>query len=187
LVPTHSVTQALHEWGRGDRSALGRLAPLVERELRRQAARYLRRERSEFTLQTVDLMQEAYLRLIGAEHVQWRNRAHFFGVAANLMRRILVDYARKRHAEKRGGSKLRAPFEEARAAPAETAVDLVALNEALDRLAEFDPQQARVVELRYFAGLSVEETAEVLGVSETTVKRDWQTAKAWLREEIIRG
>ena len=183
-LSAHNVTKMLHDWSRGDRAAFDKLVPVVEQELRRQAVRYLRRERPGHTLQTTDLIQEAYLRLIDAENVEWQSRAHFFGIAANLMRRILVDYARKHWAEKRGGSGIRVPLEEAQVASAERKIDLVALDEALTRLAEIDPQQSRIVELRYFSGLSVEETAAVLGVSDRTVKRDWQMAKAWLREEI---
>jgi RNA polymerase sigma factor (TIGR02999 family) len=176
----------LHDWALGDQSAFDRLVPLVEKELRRQAARYLRQEQPGHTLQTADLIQETYLRLMDAENVQWQNRAHFFGIAANLMRRILVDYARKRQAKKRDRAGIRASVNEGQVTPTENAVDLIALNEALDRLARIDPRQGRVVELRYFAGLSVEETALILGVSTKTVKRDWQMAKAWLREEIKR-
>jgi RNA polymerase sigma factor (TIGR02999 family) len=183
---TQSVTQILHDWTCGDQSAFNRLVPLVERELRRQAARYLRMEETGHTLQTADLIQEAYLRLLDAKNIQWQNRAHFFGIAANLMRRILVDYARKRQAQKRNWAGIRASLNEVRGAPAENAVDLIALDEALNRLARIDPRQGRVVELRYFAGLSVEETARILQVSTKTVKRDWQMAKAWLREEIKR-
>jgi RNA polymerase sigma-70 factor (ECF subfamily) len=185
-LSTHSVTQMLHDWARGDQSAFERLVPLVERELKRQAARYLRREQPGHTLQTADLIQEAYLRLIETKNIQWQNRTHFFGIAANLMRRILVDYARKRQARKRDWAGIRASLNEVRAAPAENAVDLIALDEALNRLAMIDPRQGRVVELRYFAGLSVEETARILEVSTRTVKRDWQMAKAWLHEEIKR-
>ena len=181
-----NVTQMLHDWSRGDKAALDKLIPVVEEELRIQAARYLRRERQDHTLQTTDLIQEAFLRLIDAKNVQWQNRAHFFGIAANLMRRILVDYARRHRADKRGGSGIKVPMDEAQVASAEKEVDLVALDEALTRLAVIDPQQSRIVELRYCSGLSVEETAEVLRVSDRTVKRDWQMAKAWLREEIKR-
>ena len=185
-LATHSVTQMLHDWAHGDRSALDRLVPLVEKELRRQAARYLQQEQPGHTLQTADLIQEAYLRLMDTENIQWQNRAHFFGIAANLMRRILVDYARRRQAKKRNWGVIRASVNEVQVAPIENALDLIALNEALDRLTMIDPRQGRVVELRYFAGLSVEETARILEVSTKTVKRDWQMAKTWLREEIKR-
>ncbi|MBA2528032.1 MAG: sigma-70 family RNA polymerase sigma factor, partial [Pyrinomonadaceae bacterium] len=160
------------------------LTPLVYEELRHQAARYLRRERPGHTLQTTALIHEAYLRLIDAKDVHWQSRAHFFAIAANLMRRILVEYARRRDADKRGGSHIRLPLDEALAVAEETDVDLLAIDEALDRLAAIDPQQARVVELRFFSGLSVEETAAALGVSPKTVKRNWSVARAWLRREI---
>jgi RNA polymerase sigma factor (TIGR02999 family) len=181
---TQSVTQILHDWTSGDQSAFNRLVPLVERELRRQAARYLRMEETGHTLQTADLIQEAYLRLLDAKNIQWQNRAHFFGIAANLMRRILVDYARKRQAKKRDLTRI---IGEAPVGVIENTVDLIAVNEALDRLSRLDPRQGRIVELRYFAGLSVEETAQVLAVSARTVERDWQVAKLWLREEIGRN
>jgi RNA polymerase sigma-70 factor, ECF subfamily len=184
---THSVTQILHDWAGGDSSALERLVPLVERELRRQAAHYLRMERPGHTLQTADLIQEAYLRLIDSKNIQWQSRAHFFSIAANLMRRVLVDYARKRRARKRDWTMIMAVPAEAQAAVIENTVDLIALSEALDRLARLDPRQGRIVELRYFAGLNVEETARILEVSARTVERDWQVAKMWLREEIRRS
>jgi len=181
---SHNITRLLKEWSDGDRRALDRLTPLVYEELRHQAARYLRRERPGHTLQTTALINEAYLRLIDAKDVHWQSRAHFFAIAANLMRRILVDHARRRDADKRGGSQVRVQFDEALAVADETDVDLLAIDEALDRLAAIDPQQARVVELRFFSGLSVEETAAALGVSAKTVKRDWSVARAWLRREI---
>ncbi|MGH9908901.1 MAG: sigma-70 family RNA polymerase sigma factor [Pyrinomonadaceae bacterium] len=152
--------------------------------MRRQAARYLRRERPGHTLQTTALIHEAYLRLVDQTDVRWQNRAHFFAISAQLMRRILVDHARSRHAAKRGGSNIKLPLEQEMIAPTGRDVDMVVLDEALERLAAIDPQQSRVVELRFFSGLSVEETAEALGVSSRTVKRDWNVAKAWLRREI---
>jgi RNA polymerase sigma factor (TIGR02999 family) len=179
-----NITQLLKEWNAGDRRALDRLTPLVHDELRRQAARYLRRERPGHTLQTTALINEAYLRLIDAKDVRWQSRAHFFAIAANLMRRVLVEHARRRDAGKRGGSQVRVQLDEALAVADETDVDVLAVDEALDRLAAVDPQQARVVELRFFGGLSVEETARALGVSPKTVKRDWSVARAWLRREI---
>jgi RNA polymerase sigma factor (TIGR02999 family) len=182
-----NVTQMLHDWSDGDREALDKLIPIVYTELRRQAARYLRRERSGHTLQTTALIHEAYLRLIDQKDVRWQNRAHFFAISAQLMRRILVDHARSRQAAKRGGSDIKLPLEETMIASEGSEVDLVALDEALERLAAIDPQQGRVVELRFFSGLSVEETAEVLGVSTRTVKRDWNVAKAWLRREISKA
>jgi RNA polymerase sigma factor (TIGR02999 family) len=181
---SHNITHLLHEWSAGDQRALEELTPLVYEELRKQATRYLRRERPGHTLQTTALIHEAYLRLVDARDVDWQSRAHFFAIAANLMRRILVDHARRRDAGKRGGDQVRLPLDEALAVADETDVDLLAIDEALDRLAAIDPQQARVVELRFFSGLSVEETAMALGVSPKTVKRDWAVARAWLRREI---
>ena len=181
---SHNITHLLKEWSDGDRQALDRLTPLVYDELRRQAARYLRRERPGHTLQTTALINEAYLRLIDAGGVRWQSRAHFFAIAASLMRRVLVEHARRRDADKRGGSQVRVELDEASAVTGGTDVDLLAVDEALDRLAAIDPQQARVVELRFFGGLSVEEAAAALGVSPKTVKRDWSVARAWLRREI---
>lgn len=183
---SHNISHLLKEWSDGDPEALDRLTPLVYEELRRQATRYLRRERPGHTLQTTALIHEAYLRLVDAQDVEWQNRAHFFAIAANLMRRVLVDHARRRGADKRGGSQIRVPLDEAAAVADETDIDLLAIDEALNRLAAIDEQQARVVELRFFSGLSVEETAAALGVSTTTVKRDWRVARAWLRREIER-
>lgn len=180
------VTQLLVAWGAGDASAGERLVPAVYAELRRQAARAMRRE-GEHTLQTTALVHEAYLRLVDQRRVVWRNRAHFFGVAAQLMRRILVDYARGRHAAKRGGGMQQLTLGDAdavTAASADEGVEVVALHEALERLAAIDPTQARLVELRYFGGLNIEETAESLGVSPATVKREWAIARAWLRREL---
>jgi RNA polymerase sigma-70 factor, ECF subfamily len=182
------ITQMLREWGGGNREALDALLPLVYEELHRQASRYLRRERAGHTLQTTALIHEAYLKLIDQREVDWKNRAHFFGIAAQMMRRILVDYARARHREKRGGAGSDRPIEEAAtlAVSEENGVDLIALDEALTRLSRFDERQARIVELRYFSGLSIEETAEVLRISPATVKSDWTLAKTWLRREMTR-
>lgn len=178
----------LQEWSGGKQEALDALLPFVYEELRRQASRYLRRERAGHTLQTTALIHEAYLKLIDQRTVNWQNRAHFFGIAAQAMRRILVDYARGRHRAKRGGIGEDLPLEEAALVVSEErSVDLVVLDEALTRLAEFDERQARIVELRYFSGLSIEETAEVLRISPATVKSDWNVAKAWLRHEITRA
>ena len=177
----------LRNWSDGDRQSEDKLFRAVYDELHRQAARYLRREQSGLTLQTSDLIHEAYLRLIDQRDVEWQNRLHFHAIAAQQMRRILVDHARQRHAAKRGGSNLRLPLDEAESISVELDLDFVALDEALNRLATIDLQQSRVVELRFFSGLSVEETAEVLDVSERTVKRDWHVAKAWLRRELSRG
>ena len=188
MTPSSSnVTQMLHDWSHGDREVLDKLVPVVYEELRRQAARYLKRERPGHTLQTTALIHEAYIRLIDQKNVHWQNRAHFYAISAKLMRRILVDHARSRQAAKRGGSDIKLPLEEAMIASEGREVDLVALDEALERLAAIDPQQSRVVELKFFSGMSVEETAEVLGVSTRTVKRDWNVAKAWLRREISEG
>jgi RNA polymerase sigma factor (TIGR02999 family) len=179
-----NITHLLKEWSAGDEGALDRLTPLVYAELRQQAKRYLRRERRGHTLQTTALINEAYLRLIDANEVRWQNRAHFFAIAANLMRRILVDHARRRDAEKRGGSQMLLTLDPNFAVAQHADVDLLAIDLALTKLAAIDEQQARVVELRFFSGLSVEETAAVLGVSPKTVKRDWSVARAWLAREI---
>ena len=183
-LPAHSVTQMLLDWSEGDRDALDKLIPIVYGELRLRAARYLRRERPGHTLQTTVLIHETYLRLVEQKQVRWQNRAHFFAIAAQLMRRILVDHARGRDAAKRGGADLRLTLDDATAAAPGRDLNVMALDEALTRLAELDPRQSRVVELRYFSGLSIEETAEVLGVSPATVKLDWSMAKAWLRREM---
>ena len=179
------ITQLLKEWSDGNGASLDELMPLVYEELRRQAARYLRRERANHTLQTTALIHEAYLKLVDQRKVKWQNRAHFFAIAAQAMRRILVDYARERKREKRGGAAENLPIDEAfQVASKEKNIDLVALDEALTRLAEFDERQARIVELKYFSGLDIDETAEVLGISNATVRRDWNIAKAWLKQEI---
>ena len=184
-APTDNLTQLLLDWSEGDDGALERLMPVVYDDLRRQAARFLRRERPGHTLQTTALAHEAYLRLAARRGVRCENRAHFYGIASRLMRCILVDHARAHGAGKRGGSRVKVPLDEAAgAALDERGVDLVALDEALTRLAALDERQSRIVELRYFSGLSVEETAEVLGVSVGTVKNDWSMAKAWLRREM---
>ena len=183
----HQVTLLLHSWSKGDREALDQLLPLVYEELRRQAARYLRQERADHTLQATALIHEAYLRLVDQRSVEWQNRAHFFAIAARLMRQILVDHARRHEAAKRGGSAIKVPVEEAAASGAGRDINLVALDAALDKLAEIDAEQSRIVELRYFSGLTIEETAEVMGISAATVKREWQVAKAWLRREIKEG
>jgi RNA polymerase sigma factor (TIGR02999 family) len=185
---SREITRMLQEWSGGKQEALDALLPLVYAELHRQASRYLRRERRDHTLQTTALIHEAYLKLIDQRDVDWQNRAHFFGIAAQAMRRILVDYAKARHRAKRGGIGEDLPLEAAALAVSEEkSIDLVALDEALTRLAGFDERQARIVELRYFSGLSIEETAEVLRISPATVKSDWNVAKAWLRHEIMRA
>ena len=179
------ITQLLNQWSNGNQKVLDDLMPLVYKELRRQAAGYLRRERVNHTLQPTALINEAYLKLIDQRDVNWQNRAHFFAIAAQAMRRILVDYARERHREKRGGAAENLPLDEALTIVSqEKSVDLVALDEALNNLAQFDERQAKVVELRYFSGLSIDETSEVLGVSNVTIRRDWNMAKAWLHQEI---
>jgi RNA polymerase sigma factor (TIGR02999 family) len=181
------VTQLLVAWGNGNASAGEELLAAVYTELHAQAARAMRREAVDHTLQPTALVHEAYLRLIDQTRVQWKNRAQFFGVAAQLMRRILVDHARGRDAAKRGGGIAAITLEDADAAAEQSsadAVDVLALHDAIDRLGALDPQQARVVELRYFGGMSIEETAEVLGISSATVKREWAVARAWLKREL---
>jgi RNA polymerase sigma factor (TIGR02999 family) len=180
----HAVTRLLVEWGNGDSQALDKLTPLVYQELKRLASRYLRRERQEHTLQSTALVHEAWLRLIDQKQVHWQNRAQFFGIAAEMIRRILIDHARNRQAVKRGDGAIKLTLDDALATPDRRDLDLVALDDALRDLAKLDSQQGRLVELRFFAGLSVEESAEVLGVSPATVKREWATAKAWLYREL---
>lgn len=181
------VTQLLLKWSDGDQEALDQLMPLVYTELRRLADRYLRRERPGHTLQATALVHEAYVQLIDQRNVRWQNRAHFFGIAANLMRQILVQYARSHRAAKRGGSGYKLSLDEAAGVSREPDMDLVALDDALNTLAAIDPQQSRIVELRFFGGLTIEETAQVLGISPATVKREWTVAKAWLRSEMVGG
>ena len=183
-VVSHEVTQLLVAWGDGDQSALERLMPLVYDELHRLAHRYMALERPEHTLQTSALVNEAYFRLIDQKNVRWQNRAQFFGIAAISMRRILVGYARRRHRAKRGAGALQISLDEAAILSDERAAEMVALDEALKHLAVVDQRKSQVVELRYFGGLSIDETAEVLKVSPGTVMRDWTLAKAWLRREI---
>jgi RNA polymerase sigma factor (TIGR02999 family) len=178
------ITQLLMDWRGGDRAALEKLLPLVYDELHRLAQHYLRRESPGHTLQATALVNEAYLRLIDQQRSDWQNRAHFFAVAARVMRHLLVDHARSRRYRKRGGGALRVSLEEADAATPEPALDLLALDEALERLAAIDERKVLIVELRYFGGLSFEETAAALGLSEVTVKRDWLKARAWLYREL---
>lgn len=180
------ITQLLIDWGKGDQAALERLMPLVYSQLRRLASNYLRRERVGHTLQPTALVNEAYLKLIDQKNAKWQNRAQFFGISAQLMRRILVDHARQRQAVKRGGSdQQRLSITSAQADVIhQPEIDLLALNEALDELAQMDPQQSRIVELKFFGGLSIDETAEVLGISHATVERDWKSARAWLRRQL---
>jgi RNA polymerase sigma factor (TIGR02999 family) len=180
------VTALLIDWSNGDKGALDRLMPLVYEELRHIAKRHLRSEDPDLTLQSTALVHEAYLRLVDQNRVQWQNRLHFFGVAAQLIRRILLDHARRRNAAKRGGAATRLALDEGMLASRHIDLDLVALDEALNGLAELDPQQARIVELRFFAGLTLAETADTLGISTATVQRDWVTAKAWLFDRLFR-
>jgi RNA polymerase sigma-70 factor, ECF subfamily len=183
-VSPKSVTQLLVAWSEGDHRALEELVPLVHAELRRIARNYMRKERKDHTLETTALVNEAYLRLVDQKHVQWQNRAHFLAIASELMRRILVDYARRRQYQKRGGGLIQVTLSDATEVANQLSPDLVALDEALVSLAEIDPRRSRVVELRFFGGLSIEETAEVLKVSTTTVERDWTIAKAWLYKTV---
>ena len=180
------ITQLLVAWNKGEDSALDKLAPLVHAELHRLAKHYMAGERSGHLLQTTALVNEAYLRLIDWKNVEWQNRAHFFGLAAQIMRRILVDFARAQQREKRGGDAFCVSLSEAVEQPQGQRADLVALDDALQTLERIDARQARVVELRYFAGLSLEETAEALNISVMTVRRDWSMAKAWLFRELNR-
>ena len=177
---SNQVTTLLYRWREGDREALEQLMPLVYEELRRLAHYYLRQERSDHTLQSTALVHEAYLRLAGQKTPEWQNRAHFFGIAARIMRQILMEYARGRGAAKRGGGACKITLDEDFKAPDEIGVDVVALDKALNELSEIDEQQGRIVELRFFGGLTIEDTSEVLGISPATVKRDWVTARAWL-------
>jgi len=185
--PAHDVTALLNAWSKGDQSAFERLVPIVYAELRRVAHRRMRAERQGNVLQTTALIHEAYIRLVDAHRVRWENRAHFFAVSAKLMRQILVDVVRSRGSRKRGGDIAHIELDEATLPAPERGSALVALDAALDALAQIDARKSRVVELRYFGGLSVEETAEVLEVSEKTVMRDWQMAKLWLGRELGRG
>jgi RNA polymerase sigma factor (TIGR02999 family) len=187
MPSSHEVTQLLVAWSKGDQAALERLTPLVYRELHRLAKGYMHRERPGHLLQTTALVNEAYMRLIDWKAVCWKDRAHFFGVAAQLMRRILVDFARARHQDKRGGAMRQVSFDEAAAVTVEQTAELIALDEALDQLAAIDPRRSRMVELRFFGGLSEEETAEALKVSPRTVRREWSLARAWLRRELRKG
>ena len=190
MQSSENVTQLLVDWGRGDQKALDKLMPLVYSELRRLAGNYLRRERQGHTLQPTALVNEAYLKLIDQRNAHWQNRAQFYGVAAQFMRRILVDHARQRQAAKRGGSdQQRLSITSAgqlggKQLATEPAIDLLALHEALNELAEMDPQQGRIVELKFFGGLSIEEIAEVMNIGHATVERDWKMARAWLRRKL---
>jgi RNA polymerase sigma-70 factor, ECF subfamily len=178
------VTELLHAWGAGDEAALHQLVPLVESELRRLAGAYMARERTGHTLQPTALVNEAFLRLVDVQDVRWHGRAHFFGIAARLMRRVLVDHARARGFQKRGGGAHAVPLEDAILVSRAPDVALLDLDHALDQLAALDDRKARVVEMRFFGGMTVEETADALGVSSDTVKRDWRLAKLWLLDAL---
>jgi RNA polymerase sigma factor (TIGR02999 family) len=184
---SQEVSQLLRAWSGGDQTALNRLVPLVYAELRRMARRYMGRQQAGHTLQTTALINEAYLRLVDKREAQWQNRAHFFGVAAKVMRSILVDYARAQQAAKRGGEFHLISLDEAATVSMERTAEIVALNDALDGLAAFDKRKSQVVEMRYFGGLTVEETAEVLKVSPETVARDWRLARTWLLRELSKS
>jgi RNA polymerase sigma factor (TIGR02999 family) len=185
-APPPEITQLLHAWRGGDQLALERLTPVVYQELHRMAQRYMARERDGHTLQATALINEVYLRLVNVKEVQWQDRAHFFAVSAQLMRRILTDIARSHIYQKRGGGARHVPLDEAFVMSPEPAVDLVALEQALTRLGETDARKSKVVELRFFGGMTVEETAEVLQISAETVMRDWSVARSWLLRELDR-
>jgi RNA polymerase sigma factor (TIGR02999 family) len=187
MSPSSEITDLLVCWGNGDGAALEKLLPLVERELHRLAHAYMRRERPDHTLQTTALINETFLRLIDQSRVQWQNRAHFYGIAAQLMRRVLLNHARDKKRDKRGGGTYKVSLSEAELLSEERSVELIALDEALQKLSAIDERKSRVVELRYFGGLSVNEVAEVLKVSQVTVARDWDMAKAWLARELGYG
>ena len=181
------VTGLLQAWGRGDVEARDALVPIVYRELRRRAGAYLRRERADHTLQATALVHEVFIRLVGQDRVEWQGRAHFFGIAAQMMRRILVDYARERQAGKRLGGAVRVELDDQVAAVAAPDVEVLSLDRALDDLAALDPRQARIVELRYFGGLSEQEVGAVLSLSRATITREWQYARAWLYRRLTSG
>ncbi|HVT57416.1 MAG TPA: sigma-70 family RNA polymerase sigma factor [Thermoanaerobaculia bacterium] len=183
-APSAEVTELLHRWQRGDQAALEQLLPMIYGELRRLARRYLRRERPGHTLEATGLVHEVYLRLVGAGDRHWNDRVHFYAVAAQMMRRVLVDHARGRDAAKRGGSILKISLDEARDPAVESAADLVALDDALKSLETIDPRKSRIIELRFFGGLTLEETASVLGISTPTVVKETRLARAWLHREI---
>jgi RNA polymerase sigma-70 factor, ECF subfamily len=179
-----NITEVLERWSNGEQSALDELVPLIYQELRRLAGNYIRRERHDHTLQPTALINEVFLRLIDQNDIRWQNRAHFFGIAAKLMRRILVDHARGHRAAKRGGAHYSLSLSSADRIAGQPSVDLLAVHLALQELEELDPQQSRIVELRFFGGLTIEETAEVIGVGHATVEREWKMARSWLRHEL---
>ena len=180
------ITQLLERWSAGDKEALDQLMPLVYDELHRLAGAYLRRERHEHTLQPTALVNEAFLKLVDQHSIRWQNRAQFYGVAAQLMRRILVDHARVHYAAKRGGDRYQVPLDNIDGLRNQPDADVLAVHELLDRLAEIDPEQSRLVELRFFGGLTIEEAAEVMHISHATVEREWKIAKAWLKRELTK-
>ena len=182
-----AVTRLLLDWSNGDRAALDKLVPLVYDELRRLAHHYMRQEREGHTLQTTALVNEAYVRLIDQNSVHWQGKAHFFAIAAQMMRRILVDYARSRRYAKRGGEGRQVTFDESAIVSPQRGAEMVAVDEALTDLAQHDARKSKIVELRFFGGLNIEETAEVMGISPTTVQREWRSAKAWLYQAIRQG
>ena len=184
---SQGITQLLERWSQGDEEALDQLMPLVYDELHRLAGAYLRSERREHTLQPTALVNEAYLKLVRQRNIQWQNRAQFFGVAAQLMRRILVDHARANSADKRGGDRVNVSLKNIGAFGTQPTTDVLALHDVLNRLAEIDPDQSRIVELRFFGGLTIIEAAEVMQVSHSTVEREWKIAKAWLKRELTKG
>jgi len=186
-VSSSEVTGLLQAWGRGEEEALQKLMPLVYEQLRAAARRHMVREQTGHTLQTTALIHETYLRLVDVRRIKWQNRAHFFAICAQLMRRILIDFARSRGYQKRGGAMRQVNFDQAMLVTAEPDLDLLALDDALNRLAEVDSRKSRVVELRFFGGLGVKETAEVMNVSTDTVMRDWKLAKVWLLRELSGG
>lgn len=183
----HEVTQILHDWSGGDRAAPERLMPLVYDELRRLARVFLARERGGHTLQPTALVNEAYLRLVDQTHANWQNRAHFYGIAASMMRRVLIDHARAHATDKRGGAAIRLSIDDIQVPVEQRAAGLVALDEALERLSQIDERKSKIVEMRFFGGLSDEEIAEVLSVSTRTVLRDWKTARLWLYRELLQN
>ncbi len=187
MTAPSEITGLLVDWGNGDKAALDKLFPLVEKELHRLAHSYMRRENRDHTLQTSALVNEAYIRLVDQKNTRWQNRAHFFGIAATIMRRILINYARDRCRKKRGGNAVQVSLSQVAVMSDQKSAELIALDDALNKLAQLDERKARVVELRHFGGLGVEETAEVLGVSTATVNRDFKMAKAWIWREISDG
>ena len=180
----HEITQLLLAWQAGDQAAFEQLLPLVEHELRQLAKRYMRQEKQGHLLQTTALINEAYLRLVDQKRVHWQNRAHFFGIAATCMRRVLIDYAKAQQRDKRGGDAEHVSLSDAPPIPVEKSVELLALDEALNKLAKQDERKSRIVEWRYFSGCTVDEVAEILGVPRTTIEREWSMARAWLQREL---